>query len=131
MALTTQEMIDRMRIKHEGATVRLEVDITSTKEDFEQVATDTHTYLTTPGEVLTLIGGQRQGKGVHLLVVINTDEEGGVIAERLTRHLIRTYGCAVTIEWFQLEKQQAIEMWNQTIDTAENLWSINSQGGES
>ncbi len=126
--LTTQEMIDRLRIKHNGATVRLEVDIT-TKVDFDKVSHDTHAWLTV-GEKLTLIGGNETPDGVHLMVIINTDEPGLQLAERLTRHLIQEYGAQVVTEWFQLQEIDAIEVWNKTIDTAEAAWSINSKGGE-
>lgn len=128
MALSTQEMIDRMRIKHDGATVRLEVDI-ATRVEFDQVATDTHAWLTV-GEKLTLIGGNETTDGVHLMIIINTDEPGEALGERLTRHLMNVYQCQVLTEWFQLQEIDAIELWNRTVDTAEAAWSVNSRGGE-
>lgn len=125
--LTTREMIDRMKIKFDGKTVRLEITF-NTKEPFESVAHETHAYLTAP-EYLTLVGGTGEETQVQLMVIVNTDEPAGDLAERLTRHLVQKYGTPVMIEFFQLEPEQAIELWNDTIDTAEASWSVNSQGG--
>lgn len=127
MALSKQEMIDRLQIKHNGATVRLEVDI-ATRIEFSKVAHDSHAWLTA-GDKLTLVGGEENANGVHLMVIINTDEAGNLLAERFTRYLINEYSCTVIAEWFELIEVDAIELWNRTIDTAEAAFSINSMGG--
>ena len=130
MLLSTQEMIERMKIQFDGATVRLEIDI-ATAVDFERVAHDAHAWLTNPGDRLTLIGGSQETHGVHLMCIINTDEKGQALGERITLYLRDKYQCMVIVEWFEIVEVDAIELWNRTIDTAESAWSVNSKGGES
>lgn len=126
--LSSREMIQRMKIKFDGATVRLEINI-ETKAAADEVALFLHQELT-KGDLLTLIRAEMAEPGfIHLLVIINTNEPSKELAHRTGRILMTQYKSVALIAHFQLEETDAIVLWNHTIDTAEMTWSINAAGG--